>query len=352
LSLILAKKKLLMNQGGQVDIIGVAVQSGAATHTRIDVDGNTLSGAQYDLGGSYYDTHGAFAFADEIIDGQDMVKIPAMYYRRAPITSGVHSGKEGWWVTDSPAEGFVLHPAFMKGGSPIDHFWIGKYQGVNDGGTKLGSFGGTTPLVSLNISQFKSRADARNVGGQSGWMMWSYYQLAVIQMLAMIETASTDSQAAIGQGRVTQSNAANVDASDVAQATYRGVVGLWGNVEQLIDGLSYANTTVNLWDRLGNKGWVSTALNTKPAPGFPVAMNDSSGAGFDFRDVFFAVATNTAEGSGTWRDLQALNSTSNRVASVSGRWNTGANGGLWYVESSYAVVSSNSGIGSRLAKEP
>lgn len=344
----MAKKR----RGGKVNIIGVAVASGQASHTRIDADGNTLSGAQYNAGGAYYDGHGAFAFVDEVIDGQNMVKIPAMYYRRAAITSGPHSGKQGWWVADGPTDGFVLHPAFMKGGSPISHFWIGKYQGVDDSGTKLGSFGGTTPLVSLNIGQFQSRAAARNVGGQSGWMMWSFYQLAVIQMLAMIETASTDSQASIGQGRVSQSSAANVNASDVAQATYRGVVGLWGNVDQFIDGLDYASSVVRLWDRAGNKGWVSTALSTKPAHGFSVAMNDTSGAGFDFRDIFFSVTSNTTEGSATWRDYQYLNYASDRVARVGGLWGDGAGAGLWSVNCIGGASNAGAGIGSRLAKEP
>lgn len=338
--------------GGAINIIGVAVQAGQATHNRIDADGNTLSGAQYNFGGAYYSQHGAFALQDEVIDSQNMVRVPAMWYRRATLSSGPNSGKEAWWVADGPAPGFVLHPAFIKGGNPIPHFWIGKYQGVNDGGTKLGSFGGTTPLVSLNIGQFQSRASARNVGGQSGWMMWSYYQLAVIQMLAIIETASTDSQASIGQGRVNETSSANVDASDVAQATYRGAVGLWGNVYQFIDGLKYVSSVINLWDRSGNKGWVSTGLSSKPANGFPTAVNGSSGGSHDFRDIFFALTTTTSEGAGTWRDFQYLSFTADRVASVGGDRSLDAGAGLWFVGCHLTAASAGSNIGARLAKEP
>lgn len=343
---------LMRKRGGTINIIGVAVEAGQTTHNRIDVGGNTLSGSQYNFGGAYYSQHGAFALADETIDGQNMVRVPAMWYRRATISSGPNSGKEAWWVADGPAPGFVLHPAFMKGGNPIPHFWIGKYQGVNDGGTKLGSFGGTTPLVNLNIGQFQGRAAARNVGGQSGWMTWSYYQLAVIQMLAMIETGSTDSQAAIGQGRVSQISAANVNASDVAQASYRGVVGLWGNVYQFIDGLKYVSSVVNLWDRGGNKGWVSTGLSSKPVNGYPITVNGTSGVGFDFRDIFFSLTSTTTAASGTWRDYQSVNYTGDTFPIPGGYWGDNELAGLWYVNCGISASNAFPYLGSRLAKEP
>lgn len=341
---------MLLGQRRGRNIIGVAIASGQTSHTRIDADGNTLSGARYDLGGAYYDVHGAFAFVDELIDGQNMVKIPAMYYRRAPITSGVHSGKEGWWVADGPADGFVLHPAFMKGGDPIDHFWIGKYQGVDDSGTKLGSFGGTTPLVSLNIGQFQSRAAARNVGGQSGWMMWSYYQLAVIQMLVMIETASTDSQAAIGQGRVSESSAANVNASDVAQASYRGVVGLWGNVYQFIDGLKTVSGLINLWSRTGAKSWVSTGQSRNINGGTQTAIIGLSGASHDFRDVF--VPDTISASGGAWPDRTFFSNSAGYFPIVGGYWSDGAGAGLWCVDCGLGALDAGVSYGSRLAKEP
>lgn len=337
-------------RGGAINIIGVAVQSGATTHNRIDAGGNTLFGSQYNFGGDYYNQHGAFALTDEVIDSQNMVRVPAMWYRRATLSSGPNSGKEAWWVADGPAPGFVLHPAFMKGGNPISHFWIGKYQGVNDGSTKLGSFGGTPPLVNLNIGQFQSRAAARNVGGQSGWMLWSIYHLAAIQMLAMIETASTDSQAAIGQGRVSQSNAANVDASDVAQATYRGVVGLWGNVYQFIDGLKTVFGNINLWDRVGNKGWIASGQSRNLNAATQTAMIGSSGVSYDFKDVFVPDAV--ALSGGAWRDYANFSTSSEYFPVTGGRWNDGANAGLWCLSCAYSASSAAATIGARLAKEP
>lgn len=341
---------LMRKRGGAINIIGVAVEAGQTTHNRIDVDGNTLSGSQYNFGGAYYSEHGAFALQDETIDGQNMVRVPAMWYRRATLSTGPNSGKEAWWVADGPAPGFVLHPAFMKSGNPIPHFWIGKYQGVNDGSTKLGSFGGTTPLVNLNISQFQGRAAARNVGGQTGWMMWSYYQLAVIQMLAMIETGSTDSQTAIGEGRVNESSAASVNAADVAQATYRGVVGLWGNVYQCIDGLKTVSGNINLWDRLGGKGWVASGQSRNVNDATQTAMIASSGVSHDFRDVFVPDAG--ASSGGAWRDYGYFDTTSDYFPVTGGFWGGGANAGLWCVYCDVSASFADASIGARLAKEP
>lgn len=334
---------------GRVNIIGVAVQAGQTIHSRIDADGNSLSGAEYNFGGAYYSQHGAFALADEVIDGQNMVRVPALWYRRQTISTGPNSGKEAWWVADGPTAGFVLHPAFMKDDSPIPHFWMGKYQGVEDG-VKLGSYGGKTPDVSRFIGQFQSRALARNVGGQSGWMMWSYYQLAVIQMLAMIESGSTDSQAAIGQGRVNMTSAANVDASDVAQATYRGVVGLWGNVYQMIDGVKTVSGVISLWDKIGHKGWVDTGQSRSLSGGTQTSMIGAFGEGYDFRDVFTPNAAHVS--SGAWRDSVNLPASGSFTPIIGGLWNSGASAGLWFNNYNISTSSAATSYGTRLAKEP
>ena len=334
------------------NIIGVAIETGAQSHTRIDVDGNTLSGTQYDLGGSYYDAHGAFAFEEQTVDGQTMIRIPAMYYKRAAISGGDHDGKQAWWVSDGPADGFVLHPAFYDAGSPVDQIWIGKYEGVSDaGGTKVGSFGGTTPLVSINQTVYRSRCEARNAGGVTGFGMMSIYQIAVVQMLAMIETALTDSQAALGNGRVSQSSAANVDAADVAQAAYRGLVGLWGNVWHHVDGYrTDGSGNIELWDRTGGKTWIGTATKRNFAS-FVIGtglMLGVSGTGFDFGDVFVVDTQDTVDP--TWVDGIIILQSASRVCYHGGNWNDGADAGLWAFYGAYVAGIADASIGGRLAK--
>src|SRR5690606_12708173 len=153
-------------------------------------------------------------------------------------------------------------------------------------------------------------AQARNVGGVSGFMLWSVYQWAAIQWLYLVENATMDSQAKTGQGRVSASSAANVDASGVAQATYRGIVGLWGNVYQWMDGLKTAGGSIHLWDREGNKTWVNTGKRRTAAAGttiYPTTFMDHSGATYDFADVFIGDTGPTSNSNATAPDYQYFN---------------------------------------------
>lgn len=343
----------LMRRRGGAKIIGIAVATGQTVHQRISEKAASLSGAQYNLGGAYYSGHAAFALQDEVIDGQLMVRIPAFWYRRAAIGTGPHVGKQGWWVADREVEGFTRHPAFMKDGNLIDHFWIGKYQGTNDGGTKLGSLPGALPLGSLTHSQLKARASARNVSGQSGWMMWSIYQLAAIQMLAMIEMGSTDSQTAIGSGRVGSGSVANVDAADVATATYRGLVGLWGNVNQFIDGIrtvSPGTATIELWNRAGSKEFVSTGQARNFSQDTQVSMISGSGSGYNFGDVF--VPNVAGASGGAWPDRAAFSPSFPGNAAIGGNHNSAGACGMWFINCSHSSTVNGVDFASRLAKEP
>ncbi|MDA0625151.1 hypothetical protein PCS77_19055, partial [Acinetobacter baumannii] len=103
-----------------------------------------------------------------------------------------------------------------------------------------------------------------------------------IQMLASIEMGGLDMQSLIGQGRASQSSAANVDAADVAQATWRGIVGLWGNVWQMIDGLKRNGGNWWRWQYNvpGNAttsdfatGYVNAGRSALTASGYPVTFD-------------------------------------------------------------------------------
>lgn len=342
---------LSMSGRGAAHIIGGAVTPGSKSVQRVDEAGANLSGADYSLGGAYYASRSAFNLTETIIDGQYMVRVPKFWYRRAVIAGGANNGKEAWWVSDGPRLGFTVHPAFMSGGAEVPEFWIGKYQGSNDGGTKVASVPGAPPLASINIGTYRARCAARNTGGVTGFMMMSMYQLAAIQMLAMIEMGSTDSQATIGQGRVAESSAANVDAADVAQATYRGIVGLWGNVWQFLDGWRTSATGIDLWDRLGGKTWVGTGVGKSSSDGIgPLSMLATAGVGYDFRDVFVCDVKAGNEAASTWPDrIYQVNST-DRIAIHGGDWTNGASAGLWALYCQYASSSSSPYFGGRLAK--
>jgi hypothetical protein len=333
------------------NIVGIALVTsggGGGTWARVDEEGNNKA-----TDASFFSSHPVFGGITTVtVDSQAMVRVPKFYYKVGTAPAGTdRAGKKCWWISDQPAAGFVLHPAFMDGGSEIPYFYVGKYQGTNDGGTKLGSTAGVAPLVSIDFPTMQARATARNVSGVSGFRLWSIYEVAAVQMLALIEMGGANMQALIGQGRVNQSSAANVDAADVAQATYRGIVGLWGNVWQMTDGIKLDSShRLQVWDRQGNKTWVNTGVTVSPS-GWIVSVLEGNGATFDFRDLFVAASVDSTETNGTYGDYHYSNTTaSERIAYHGGDWSSGSDAGLFNLNLNHAPSNSRPHIGGRLAK--
>ncbi len=327
-------------------IIGIALLAtggGSGTWARVDENGATKV-----TDAAFFSSHQTYGqIQDVTIDSQAMVKIPAFYVKAGTIASGANAGKRAWWISDQPAAGFTLHPAFMRAGVPIDQFWVGKYQGTADG-TKLGSKPGVTPLVSIDFPTMQSRAAARNVSGVSGFQLWGYYQLSAIQLLAAIEMGGANSQALIGQGNVSTSAVQNVDSATVAQATWRGIVGLWGNVWQMVDGLrTDASKRYELWDKHGNKGYINTGA-TAPANGWTVSLASQSGVDFDLGPLFVPASTDTAEANGTTADYSYANPSC--VAYHGGYYGSGSHAGLFYLLVYNAASHASAYVGGRLAK--
>lgn len=318
------------------------------TWAYIDDNGNTVTKPQ----SSYFDAHPVWGgMQDVTIDGQVMVKIPKFYIKQAIISSGANAGKPAWWISDQPVAGYEVHPAFKNGGSEVNQIYVGKYQASMDG-AKLASKPGVLPAVSRSLTQFIADAGARNVSGVSGFMLWSVYQWSAIQWLYLVEKGTMDSQTATGQGRVNASSAANVDASDVAQATYRGIVGLWGNVWQWMDGLKTSGGSIHLWDRDGNKTWVNTTKRRTAPVGtiYPTTFMDHSAATYDFADVFIGDTGPTSNSNATAPDYQYFNEDSEYFPLVGGYWSNASHAGLWDLLVIHAASGTYTNVGARLAK--
>lgn len=333
------------------NIIGVcctATGGDGGTWVHVDQAGATIANP----GATYFNTHPVFGgIQDVTIDSQIMTKVPKFYFKRATIGSGANSGKEAWWISDQPVSGFEIHPAFRNAGADIDQFYVGKYQASSDG-TKLKSVAGVMPAVSKSLTTFQTEAAARNTGGVTGFMLWSMFQWSAIQWLYLVENATMNSQTKTGMGRVSQSSAANVDAADVAQATYRGIVGLWGNVYQWMDGLKTdADGSINLWDRNGNKTWVDTNRKRTAADGtiYPTTFMDGSGTGFNYDDVFIGDTGPTSNTNATAPDYQYFTS-GEYFPIVGGLWSNDLIAGLWYVFCINAASNASPYVGARLAK--
>ncbi|MEO1750736.1 Ig-like domain-containing protein [Thiofaba sp. EF100] len=339
-------------------IIGLMLATpggGAGTWTRIDENFNAISNP----GAAWFNNHPTYAgIVTQTIDGQQMVKIPKFYFRAGTVPSGPNAGKTYWQISDQPVSGFAVHPAFKTGASTeVDQIWVGKYQASYDGSSKAQSIAGVLPMVSMDFPTARARAYARNTGGVSGFRLWSVYDLSAIQMLASIEMGGADMQSLIGQGRVNQSSAANVDASDVAQATWRGIVGLWGNVWQMTDGLKTNGSTVQRWtyNVPGNSTTTdfATGYTTIPSLSAPNAGGYivNFDAGMLANGIFWASSrdgtlTNGSAGDYTWQ----YSTSGDYIAYHGGDWGDGASAGLFCLHVYAAPSGAGSVIGARLAK--
>jgi hypothetical protein len=336
-----------------IGLVQVATGGGAGTYQRID---ENFAAVSRDT--AWFNNHPTYAgIVDQTVDGQSMVRIPKFYFKAGTVPSGAYAGKAYWMISDQPVSGFSVHPAFIgEGGVELDQVWVGKYQASYDGSSKATSVPGVAPMVSIDFTTARARAYARNTGGVTGFRLWSYYDLAAIQMLATIEMGGLDMQSLIGQGRVSQSSAANTDAADVAQATWRGIVGLWGNVWQMVDGLKRnggawwrwqynapGNTTTSDY----STGYVNTSRSALTTSGYPVTLDATLlAAGI----IIPATVDGTQSNGSTGDYFYSNTSTDDRIAYHGGFWGNGASAGLFYLNAGNAPSGAYSGIGARLAK--
>ena len=326
-----------------IGIINTAAGGGAGTWQSIDAQFNAINPSA-----ATFANHPTYAgVIPQTIDGQSMIRIPRFWYRTGLVPSGPHAGRRFWMISDQPAAGFTLHPAFMRAGAEIAQFWVGAFQGTDDGGTRLGSAAGVSPLVSIDFPTMRNRALARNTAGVTGFGLWDPYQLGAIQVLALIEMRGSDSQTLIGQGHVAGSSALATNHATVAQATWRGIVGLWGNVWQMLDGLrTNASSVFEVWDAQGNQTYQSSGL-TAPASGWTITMQGQDGANPMLASTFIP-ATTGAQASGTFADHYWV--AANCVAYHGGGWNDGANAGLFSLLVILSSAAASTSIGGRLAK--
>ena len=283
------------------------------------------------------------------IDSQSMVKIPKFYIKVGTLASGDQVGKKAWLVSDSPAAGFTLDPAFMDGGVEIDQFYYGAYEATNDGGTKAGSVAGVLPLVSIDFPTMQTRCNARNTGGVDGFSMVNIHQLSAVQTLLMIENGGPDVQSTIGIGNTASSAAVNTGSSN---AVWRGIHELWGNVYCGVDGVQWdTNNQVKIFDQNGNGTYVSTGVTASATDGWTTGMHDDAGTGYDLGTSFLGETFDSTETNGSFGDYQySPDLTEDNVCYHGGYWGSGSHAGLFHLCLVYVASDLYTFLGSRLAK--
>ena len=344
--------------GNLSPVIGVAlVETGGGTGLwcNVDAEGQPISPTR-----RYFDYHPTYnALRRVLVDGQVMEEHHKFYYKAMTISSGPFQGKACRLICPGQQDGFKPFPSFMRNGAEVDTWYCGTYAATNEGGSpvKIGSRPGKAPVVSLSFPTMQTYCANRNSGGVSGFGMWDIYQASEIQLLALIEAATPDVQPVFGRGRVDTSSAGTVDATDVATATWRGHVGLWGNVWQMVDGVD-VDTAGNLqvWNNNGSRQFVNTGyvlpVYNGSSPAYMMTLKSGKGSGFDFDDIFIPATTTTTAALGTFPDyFYGRSGSSGNVLYLGGCWNYGAGAGLFCLNFAHPASHAYTAIGCRLAKQ-
>lgn len=321
------------------ECVGIAL-SADGRWRRIDGVGDTINCQPGD-----FDTHPIWGGMRDIVtdDGLHLVEIPKFWVRFE-----ARGDERLWWVSPRAREGFDLHPAFLAAdGRAVAVLRVAKYLATDKAG-KIGVAAGQTPWTSITIDEARRRCEAL---GQ-GWRMWSIYDLAAVQLLALIEMGTPDMQDAIARGNV---DGSGVKPTGSTGAVWRGIHDLWGNVWQFTDGLRItADGMIEVWHEQlpGSQAWVNTGVPYGPNKddGFPADLHIDRGRNFNLSFLFLpSEVTDDREEAiipdyvwGRWGDRET-------IAISGGSWNSGASAGVFALNLSGARSVAGSSIGFRPA---
>jgi len=341
-------------------IMGVSrdITSTSPIFTRTDeaVGKSATASIGTSAGSSDFDTMPIFKdiTRETLASGDVMVKIPKFWYRRYR-----DGNTEYLKICDNEADGFVLHPAFLRNGVTYEHIYVGAYKTSSGHVSKTGK----APLENLTRANF--RTNARNKG--TGWGIIDLAARMAVNMLMCIEFATLDGQTAIGAGYTASSHSAAINTgscdgvpnltgrpagtSDNVDVVWRGIEGWWGNVWEWTDGLnwnggqyyvsntpeSYADDTASGYTALSYSGptsWSGSYIQTMGLDeSNPWAILPSA-AGGGSSSTYFC--------DGVWSN------TGWRVFACGGGWEHAGVCGLWASDLNFASSSAGTGIGSRL----
>ena len=258
--------------------------------------------------------------SDAVLDGSDgmvMVEIPKFYTRRRKVGTVT-----SWYITDTPTDGYTLHPAFVKDGVEVNHRYVGAYHacyldasnGVYKSGLnlndifglldlandKLASVSGIYPIIGVTRSECRTLAENRG----SGWCVLDFYLVQAIQMLYLIEYQTFYSQQVLGGGNVNGSylgssavqedsphsiaglsnslGNASTDGTQpsaganpgIAYMSYRGIENFYGNGWQWIDGFNINDGQASVSNYPSTFDDISLITNNYNTLGDPMPSSD------------------------------------------------------------------------------
>ena len=311
---------------------------------------------------------------------QVMVEQPIFYVKAVPVKSAVASSGRGkqyskarFYISPTPKAGFKPVGGFRDAnGNLQEKIYLAAYEGCiydtsasaylkNDeqvadfAADMLSSIASAKPASGL--TQSLTRANTRKLANNrgTGWQLSNIFSLSATQWLILVEYASFDAQAKVGQGVSTFTDDGTTNMSVVTGATaglgngsgipdggtngkcsvsYRGEENLWGNIWTWLDGINIFNTDTTSAVYVKEYG---TMKDDTTGDGYiPVGFGAFKGEGYisafgidgELMELFIPVAnggaSNLPVGDYFWNNYTGF-----RVAKLGGKWNDGALCGAW-----------------------
>lgn len=416
------------------DVAGVQINYSDGTNTRLAGAIGLTSGESFDkfkmFGGrkrcnvaddgtilAYY---GDDDYKEDGSNGQVMVYQPKVYYLVLPliydkiddIVGGYHLRKANYYVSLKERPGFKLHPAFInENGEEVDYILKSAFEGsiydvsdekylTNDEQVmdatvdKLCSVANVKPCSGLSQSLTRDKVEQMAKNRGDGWHCSSIKDMALEQLLMMIELGSMNTQTNIGLGVVNVSDNTSYNCSALTGSTsslgnatgratstiitkgtekttytddgktsitYRGVENFWGNIWKFAEGVNFYGDG----HQRGGQPYICKDFdykedfsnnNYEPA-GFTLTNNNGyiSAIGYNPNfDWLFIPSEVGGDSSKPVGDYNYVNSNLNgyTVALLGGSWYSGSSAGGFDLGLSGGVLYRGRDVGGRLVYIP
>ena len=213
---------------------------------------------------------------------QVMVEQPKFYYKVVPLVlepiangKGYHMRKGRYYISDTPKNGFKVHPAFVRNGVEHEKIYLSAYEGsiydksasaylLNDeqvadfSADMLSSVANAKPCSgrTQQLTRSNARLLAHNRG--NGWKQQTVQTVSLTQLLFLIEYAKFNMQDVLGMGAVQKtddgrsnlaentggstslgnSSGAVTNSNSIQIVSYRGEENPYGNIWKFVDGIN------------------------------------------------------------------------------------------------------------------
>ena len=312
---------------------------------------------------------------------QTMVEQNKFYYKVVPlelekISDGVgyKMRKARYYLSDTPKDGFKIHPAFKRDGVIYDKIYIGAYKAslydtsagayvmsgiesitMDFAADKLASIAGVQPIAGTkdNLTRANCRKMANNIG--TGWQIIDFTIACMNAYLFLVEYAKMNAQEVLGLGyaNITDDGASNLsnvtgttasigNGSGMANGTngkasiiYRGMEDPFGSIFEFVDGLNIEAKGKNIGYWANHSFADDTANAPYQSLGFTIAKTNGYISAFGWSedcDWAFIAAETTGDSSKPVGDYYYQNATHNGwlITRLGGSWDGSSSCGLCY----------------------